>query len=237
MNAPEYIFLISDLAGERRFASSVSKRLESLGALTHGDRRATESRNLSQFNVENKYGRAALNTIMTQIFGSSYDRLTDKESEEEKEQHKKLVALNKAVKGAGLEISTKDLSIAKFLNRILGFPVDLQNDLFKYFMETLDAEIEKAKQSKNFDMGIMGMCQQQQVHFCVLQCSFLSCEQFPIILFSLSLTHRSDLGNTDNAEEISSNRFMRKHVTGISPITLTKVALERGMSWEDALEK
>lgn len=32
-SAPEYIFLISDLAGEQRFASIVAKRLESLGAL------------------------------------------------------------------------------------------------------------------------------------------------------------------------------------------------------------
>lgn len=56
VNAPEYIFLISDLAGERRFASTVAKRLESLGALTHGDRRATEMRDLSQFNIDNKYG-------------------------------------------------------------------------------------------------------------------------------------------------------------------------------------
>src|SRR5271170_3986704 len=30
VNAPEYIFLISDLAGEHRFASIVAKRLESL---------------------------------------------------------------------------------------------------------------------------------------------------------------------------------------------------------------
>lgn len=30
VNAPEYIFLISELAGERRFASIVAKRLESL---------------------------------------------------------------------------------------------------------------------------------------------------------------------------------------------------------------
>lgn len=29
-NAPEYVFLISDLAGEHRFASIVAKRLESL---------------------------------------------------------------------------------------------------------------------------------------------------------------------------------------------------------------
>ncbi|KAG0431992.1 hypothetical protein HPB47_021306 [Ixodes persulcatus] len=64
VNAPEYIFLISDLAGERRFASIVAKRLESLGALTHGDRRAGESRDLSRFNIDNKYGRAALETMM-----------------------------------------------------------------------------------------------------------------------------------------------------------------------------
>lgn len=36
VNAPEYIFLISELAGERRFASIVAKRLESLVSLiTH----------------------------------------------------------------------------------------------------------------------------------------------------------------------------------------------------------
>ena len=54
VSAPEYVFLISELAGEKRFASTVAKRLESLGALTHGDRRATESRDLSRFNIDNK---------------------------------------------------------------------------------------------------------------------------------------------------------------------------------------
>lgn len=69
VNAPEYMFLISDLAGERRFASTVAKRLESLGALTHGDRRATETRDLSQFNIDNKFGRSALEAVMKTIMG------------------------------------------------------------------------------------------------------------------------------------------------------------------------
>ena len=37
------------------------------GALTHGDRRATESRDLSRFNIDNKYGRNALDNVMKSI--------------------------------------------------------------------------------------------------------------------------------------------------------------------------
>ena len=52
--APDYVFLISKLAGEKRFASSVAKRIESMNAITHGDRNATKSRDLSEFNMESK---------------------------------------------------------------------------------------------------------------------------------------------------------------------------------------
>ena len=61
--------MVSNLSGERRFASIVAMRLESLGALSHDDRRARESRDLSQFNIDNKYGRAALDAIMKAITG------------------------------------------------------------------------------------------------------------------------------------------------------------------------
>ena len=71
VSGPEYVFLISELAGEKRFASIVAKRLESLGALTHGDRRATETRDLSQFNMDNKYGRVALDTLLKTVIGQA----------------------------------------------------------------------------------------------------------------------------------------------------------------------
>ena len=62
-SAPQYKFLISKVGGEKRFASAVAKRLESLGALTQGDRKGTvgaKALGLGQFNFDTKWGRAAL---------------------------------------------------------------------------------------------------------------------------------------------------------------------------------
>lgn len=36
-------------------------------------------------------------------------------------------------------------NMSKFLNRILGMPVDLQNRLFKYFTDTLTAVMEQGQ--------------------------------------------------------------------------------------------
>lgn len=54
---PEYKLLVSPLGGERRFVAAVVKRLESLGALTRGDRRATGvTKSWSCFNVDTPQG-------------------------------------------------------------------------------------------------------------------------------------------------------------------------------------
>lgn len=57
----------------------------------------------------------------------------------------------------GVLMLDKDYNnMSKFLNRILGMPVDLQNRLFKYFTDTLNEIIKQAKKTGRFDLGILG---------------------------------------------------------------------------------
>uniref|UniRef100_A0A674P6S9 Protein strawberry notch homolog 2 n=1 Tax=Takifugu rubripes TaxID=31033 RepID=A0A674P6S9_TAKRU len=160
VTAPEYIFLISELAGERRFASIVAKRLESLGALTHGDRRATESRDLSKYNFENKYGTKALDKITKSIMGHIENKVPPPKALFLLISDMKLGMMDVGIlcKDPRFGISTeKDCSITKFLNRILGLEVHKQNYLFQYFTDNFDYLIEKDKKEGKYDMGILGI--------------------------------------------------------------------------------
>uniref|UniRef100_A0A8C3NPP6 Protein strawberry notch homolog 2 n=84 Tax=Passeriformes TaxID=9126 RepID=A0A8C3NPP6_GEOPR len=159
VSAPEYVFLISELAGERRFASIVAKRLESLGALTHGDRRATESRDLSKYNFENKYGAKALDKVLSTILNHTDSRVpVDMEGLLGGLFGRGLVGSMSSCTTSHLtHCALADCSITKFLNRILGLEVDKQNMLFQYFSDTFDYLIEKDKKEGKYDMGILGM--------------------------------------------------------------------------------
>uniref|UniRef100_A0A3Q3KNM4 Protein strawberry notch homolog 2 n=1 Tax=Monopterus albus TaxID=43700 RepID=A0A3Q3KNM4_MONAL len=164
VTAPEYIFLISELAGERRFASIVAKRLESLGALTHGDRRATESRDLSKYNFENKYGTKALDKITKAILGHIDNKVLPPKGYPGGDagffRDMKLGMMDVGIfcKEPRFGISTeKDCSITKFLNRILGLEVHKQNYLFQYFTDNFDYLIEKDKKEGKYDMGILDL--------------------------------------------------------------------------------
>lgn len=47
-------------------------------------------------------------------------------------------------------------NISRFLNRILGIEVELQNRLFAYFTKTLSVVVQQAKRSGGWDEGILG---------------------------------------------------------------------------------
>ena len=51
---------MTNLGGEQRFAAAVARRLQSLGALTRGDRRAASGVDLSESNFDSPLGRKSL---------------------------------------------------------------------------------------------------------------------------------------------------------------------------------
>ncbi|XP_072310428.1 protein strawberry notch homolog 1 [Eucyclogobius newberryi] len=205
VTAPEYVFLISELAGEQRFASIVAKRLESLGALTHGDRRATETRDLSRFNFDNKYGRNALEIVMKSIVKLDSPLVSppaDFKGDFFKEIQIGLIGvglISLEDRSGGLSLDKDYNNIGKFLNRILGMAVQQQNALFQYFSDTLAAVIQEAKKNGRYDMGIL------------------------------------DLGSGDEkVKKVESKKFLTPGYTTSGHVELFTVSVERGMSWEDA---
>ncbi|XP_032899780.1 protein strawberry notch homolog 1 isoform X2 [Amblyraja radiata] len=205
VTSPEYVFLISELAGEQRFASIVAKRLESLGALTHGDRRATETRDLSRFNFDNKYGRNALEIVMKSIVNLDSPLVSspkDYHGEFFKDVRQGLigVGLINIEDRSGLLTLDKDYNnIGKFLNRILGMEVHQQNALFQYFSDTLTAVIHNAKKNGRYDMGIL------------------------------------DLGSGDEkVKKLEAKKFLTPGYSVSGRVELYTVSVERGMSWEEA---
>uniref|UniRef100_A0A7N8WMK5 Protein strawberry notch homolog 2 n=1 Tax=Mastacembelus armatus TaxID=205130 RepID=A0A7N8WMK5_9TELE len=209
VTAPEYIFLISELAGERRFASIVAKRLESLGALTHGDRRATESRDLSKYNFENKYGTKALDKITKAILGHIENKVPPPKGYPGgdaiffRDMKHGMMDVGIFCKESRFGISTeKDCSITKFLNRILGLEVHKQNYLFQYFTDNFDYLIEKDKKEGKYDMGILDLAP----------------------------------GNDEIYEE-KQETFMTAGNPQDGQVVLYKISVDRGMPWDEAYNR
>ncbi|XP_067872364.1 protein strawberry notch homolog 2-like isoform X2 [Heterodontus francisci] len=210
VSAPEYIFLISELAGERRFASIVAKRLESLGALTHGDRRATESRDLSKYNFDNKYGTRALDKIIKTILGQIENKVQPPKDyiggpsafTDDMRQGLMAVGIFCKENRYGCINVEKDCSITKFLNRILGLEVHKQNALFQYFTDTFDYLIEKDKKDGKYDMGILDLAP-----------------------------------GVEEIYEESQQVFLTPGHPQDGQVVLYKISVDRGMPWEEAYQK
>ncbi|CAN0133163.1 unnamed protein product [Lampetra fluviatilis] len=208
VSAPEYLFLISELAGERRFASIVAKRLESLGALTHGDRRATESRDMSRFNFDNKYGREAMEKVLKSLinqidFHYMVPPPASYEGDFFEDMRQGLVGVGLITKDyKGNYSIEKELGLAKFLNRILGMEVTKQNAIFQYFIETFEVTIDAAKKEGKYDMGILDLAP-----------------------------------GVEEINEEKKHTFKIPSSMGSGQVVLYTVKVDRGISWNDALER
>ena len=135
----------TDVKAEKRFLSTIARRLDTLGAITRGQRQ-TGGQGLfrPEDNLESPYARDALRQLYCRIYrgdvaGCSLGAFED---------------------ATGLSLTDDsglkdDLPpITTFLNRLLALTIDMQAVLFLVFEELLDQRIEGAIAAGVYDLGL-----------------------------------------------------------------------------------
>ncbi|WP_439396748.1 strawberry notch-like NTP hydrolase domain-containing protein [Bradyrhizobium sp. PMVTL-01] len=137
--------IATDVKAEKRFLSTIARRLDTLGAITRGQRQ-TGGQGLfrPEDNLESQYGRDALRQLYTLLARGKVDGFS----------------LEKFEHATGLKLTDANglrddlLPITTFLNRLLALTIDLQNVLFIAFEQLLTARIEGAVASGTYDLGL-----------------------------------------------------------------------------------
>ena len=143
---PVFRPIATDVKGEKRFLSTIARRLDTLGAITRGQRQ-TGGQGLfrADDNLESAYAKAALRQFYQLIHAGRVEGCSLGEFEE----------------ATGLDLTDEDGSlreelppITQFLNRILALRIAMQNRLFAVFEELLEARIEAAITAGSYDVGV-----------------------------------------------------------------------------------
>jgi C-terminal domain on Strawberry notch homologue len=143
---PVFRPVATDVKGEKRFLSTIARRLDTLGALTRGQRR-TGGQGLfrADNNLESAYAKAALRQFYQLLYAGKIAGC----------------ALGEFQAATGLDLVDQDGSlreelppITQFLNRILALRIAMQNLLFVAFEQLLDARIEAAVTAGTYDIGV-----------------------------------------------------------------------------------
>jgi predicted RNA methylase len=138
--------IATNVKAEKRFLSTIARRLDTLGAITKGQRQ-TGGQGLfrSDDNLESVYGRAALRQLYVLLYSGKLEGCSFQAFED----------------ATGLRLTDGDGSlredlppITTFLNRLLALTIDLQNTLFGVFEDLLRARIEGAIASGTYDLGV-----------------------------------------------------------------------------------
>ena len=153
-DTPHYVLVTTDLAGHKRFITSVARRLEQLGALTKGQRTASGQGMFGEHdNLENEIGRAALEVFYTRLAKNQVYGIPN--GYKGKEVLEKMGLVGKIISKDGdiLENPEEFRDVAKFLNRLLGLEPDIQNYLFSEYDEIRMNAYNKAMEDGTLDTG------------------------------------------------------------------------------------
>lgn len=104
--------------------------------------------------MDNKYGKEALRVILEHYIG--FEKVTLEDYDDDEYRFGMYHKVRMAMDDVGIEQPIDKVDISRFLNRILGMPVDVQNYLFSHFTDTMEDIIDRAKRAGKFEMGILG---------------------------------------------------------------------------------
>ena len=145
-SAPLFRPVTTDCKGELRFTSTIARRLDSLGALTRGQRQ-TGGQNLFDpaDNLESDYAKAALITWFHLLAAGKLASTT----------------MDDFQAATGLELFEADgvlkeelPPIQRWLNRLLALRIDLQNRIFEEFLALVETRVAAARDAGTLDMGV-----------------------------------------------------------------------------------
>jgi len=146
--APEYVLVSTDVPGERRFLSSIARRLLQLGALSSGERKSTTQGIFSaRDNLESNEAKAALTDLIREW---SYNIRSDKEAA------MLMDVIDPQTDERG-NINEKTLDFSKIFNGLLAVPVDVQKRIYAKFDKHLNTEIQRALEKGTLDLGTENM--------------------------------------------------------------------------------
>lgn len=143
---PRFRPVTTSVKGEKRFLSTIARRLDTLGAITRGQRQ-TGGQGLFRpdDNLEGPYAATALRQLYWAIVRGEIEGCSVKEFE--------------AMTGLALLSEARSMleelpPIGRFLNRVLALRIEMQNRLFEAFEERLAQVIEGAISAGVYDVGV-----------------------------------------------------------------------------------
>lgn len=138
--------IATNVKAEKRFLSTIARRLDTLGAITRGQRQ-TGGQGLFRVedNLEGDQARAALRQFYMLLAQGGIDGCSLTRFEE-------VTGLSLTFEGGTLKEYLPP--ITTFLNRLLALPIALQNTLFTAFEDLLNARIEAAVAAGVHDAGL-----------------------------------------------------------------------------------
>ena len=150
-SAPLFRPVTTDVKGERRFIATIARRLDSLGAITRGQRDSQTAMGGSDAalfresdNLESAYAKAALRQFYSALWRGSIEGWTV-------ERFQEATGL-KIVHEGGLKDELPPMP--RFLNRLLALPIAEQNQLFADLEERIAANIEAAIEAGSYEVGV-----------------------------------------------------------------------------------